>query len=116
MIRLLADENFDGRIIDRLRVIRSDLDVVRVQDVGLGNTPDPEILAWAAEEDRILITHDKKTMGPLATHRVATGQPMPGVCIVKRTAPLGLIIEDLLISMDALSAEEWSNQVRYVPL
>jgi predicted nuclease of predicted toxin-antitoxin system len=116
MIRLLADENFDGRIIAALRKEWSDLDVVRVQDEGLGNTPDPDILAWAAREGRILLTHDKKTMGPLAHARVRAGQPMPGVCLVKRNAPLGLIISDLLILLANTSVEEWDNQVKHVPL
>jgi predicted nuclease of predicted toxin-antitoxin system len=116
MIRLLADENFDGRVLARICQERSDLDVVRVQDEGLGNTPDPDILAWAAQEGRILLTHDKKTMGPFAHARVRAGQPMAGVCIAKRSAPLRLIIEDLLIVLVSISAEEWVNQVRYVPL
>lgn len=116
MIRLLADENFDGRVLARICKERSDLDVVRVQDEGLGSTPDPEILAWAAQEGRILLTHDKKTMGPFAHARVRAGQPMPGVCLVKRDAPLGLIIGDLLILLANTPAEEWINQVKHVPL
>ena len=63
-----------------------------------------------------MLTHDKKTMGPLASERVAAGQPMPGICIVRRIAPLGLLIEDLLIVLEALSAEEWENQIQYIPL
>jgi len=41
---------------------------------------------------------------------------MPGICIVRRIAPLGLLIEDLLIVLEALSAEEWENQIQYIPL
>jgi hypothetical protein len=43
------------------------LDVVRVQDVGLAETPDPVILAWAAGEERILLTHDRETSPALPT-------------------------------------------------
>ena len=39
-----------------------DLDVVRVQDIGLSAASDPDVLAWAAIEDRILLTHDRDTL------------------------------------------------------
>jgi predicted nuclease of predicted toxin-antitoxin system len=54
MISLLADENLDGNIV---RGVRS-VDIVRVQDVGLTGADDPTVLAWAADQGRVLITHD----------------------------------------------------------
>ena len=44
MIRFLADENFDGRILRGLLLQDSTIDVVRVQDVGLIEADDPAIL------------------------------------------------------------------------
>jgi len=38
--KLLADENFDGDIVRGLRRRRPDLDLVRVQAVGLAEMPD----------------------------------------------------------------------------
>ena len=51
MLRLLTDENFNGDIIRGLLLREPDLDLVRVQDVGLAGNDDQEILAWAAEND-----------------------------------------------------------------
>jgi predicted nuclease of predicted toxin-antitoxin system len=62
MLRLLADENFNGDIVRGLLLRQPTLDVVRVQDVGLIGTDDSEILAWAAENNRIVLTHDRATM------------------------------------------------------
>jgi len=45
MLRLLTDEDFDGRLTSALLSRVTDLDLVRVQDVGLMHTPDPDILA-----------------------------------------------------------------------
>ena len=59
MLKLVSDENFDGAILRGLFRRRPDLDIVRVQDVEMSATPDPEILAWAAVEGRILLTHDR---------------------------------------------------------
>jgi predicted nuclease of predicted toxin-antitoxin system len=62
MLRLLADENFNGDIVRALLLRQSDLDIVRVQDVGLTGVGDPDILAWAAANDRIILTHDRATL------------------------------------------------------
>jgi predicted nuclease of predicted toxin-antitoxin system len=74
MLRLVADENFNGDILRGLLLRQPDLDIVRVQDVGLIEAEDPEILAWAAENDRIVLTHDQATMGNHAYERVAAGE------------------------------------------
>lgn len=44
MIRLLADENFNNNIVRADRVRAPDVDIVRVQDVGLSGADDPTVL------------------------------------------------------------------------
>jgi predicted nuclease of predicted toxin-antitoxin system len=77
MVRLLSDENFNGDIVRGLLLRRPALDLVRVFDVGLAGAEDPEVLAWAAENDRILLTHDRATMPDFAYYRIAAGLPLP---------------------------------------
>ena len=48
MLQLPIDEDVHGDIVNGLRRRQPGLDVVRVQDVGLRQTPDPDILEWAA--------------------------------------------------------------------
>jgi len=55
------------------------LDIVRVQDAELSGADDPTLLQWAADEGRIVLTHDVSTMTKYAYERVEAGQPMPGV-------------------------------------
>ena len=50
MLGLLADENFNGDIMRALLLRQPDLDILRVQDVGLAGVGDPDILAWASRE------------------------------------------------------------------
>ena len=71
MLRLLSDENFDGKIIRGLFLRQPNLDLVRVQDVSLQELDDPTILAWAADNNRIVITHDCATMPNFAYERLA---------------------------------------------
>src|SRR5437868_5621503 len=78
VIKLATDENFDSDILRGLLRRQPDLDVVRVQDVGLAETADEKILAWAAGEQRVLLTHDRDTIPNFAYDRVRGGEPMAG--------------------------------------
>ena len=66
MLRLLADENFNDSIVRGLLRRNPELDVVRVQEVGVSGADDRSMLAWAANEERILLTHDQ--IGDLLLH------------------------------------------------
>ncbi len=116
MLRFLADENLNSDIVRGLQRRRAELDIVRVQDVGLYGAEDPDILAWAAREDRILLTHDVSTMTRFAYERVSAGEPMPGMFEVGRSVTIGRIIDDILLLADASEDGEWEGQVRYLPL
>lgn len=115
-MRLLTDENFNGAILRGLVRRLPDLDVARVQDVDLLHADDPTILEWAANNDRILLTHDVATVTQYAYQRVSQGLPMPGVIEVIATAPIGRIIDDLGLLILCSEPDEYANQVIYVPL
>jgi hypothetical protein len=85
-MRLLADENLNNHIYRSLSLQRPGLNIVRVQDVGLSGKPDPEILKWAVDENRILITHDVLTIPPLAMEWMNENCPIPGIFLVERLA------------------------------
>jgi predicted nuclease of predicted toxin-antitoxin system len=78
-MKLLADENFDNNIVRGLLRRNPDIDIVRVQDVGLSGQDDPTVLKWAAHENRILLTHDVATITRYAYERMAENKPIPGV-------------------------------------
>jgi len=116
MLHLLADENFNGYIVRGLLRRRPDLDLVRVQDVGLTNTDDPTILEWAALHNYILLTHDRATVPDFASVRVRNGQPMPGVFILHDRLALQTAIDELLLLVDCSEPDEWNNLVVYLPV
>ncbi len=77
----------------------------------------PTLLEWAAQEARILLTHDVETMVGFAYARIAEGLPMPGLFVVGSTALIGTVVEHLLIALGStLSDNEWEGQVVYFPL
>lgn len=107
MLRLAADENFNADIVRSLRRHLPELDLVRVQDVALSGANDPTVLAWAARERRILLTHDVSTLVGLALERVANGQPMPGIFAVPSRGSIGSSIDDLVRRAAARSGAIW---------
>lgn len=116
MFRLLADENFDNDILRGVLRRLPGLDFVRVQDVGLIGAQDPEILQWAADEGRILLTHDVATMTMFAYQRLADGLPMPGVIEVGTNVSVQQAIADILLIVEGSEPEEWACQITYLPL
>ncbi len=116
MLRLLADENFNGDIVRGLLLRERAIDIVRVQDVGLAGRDDREILAWAAQHNRIILTHDRATMPDYAYERLASGQKMPGVFILHDRFPAGKAIEEILLVNSCTQQSEWSGRVIHLPL
>ena len=58
----ITDEGFNRNILRGVLARDPAIAIVRVQDVGLSGASDPDILEWAAQEGRIVLTHDKRTM------------------------------------------------------
>ena len=54
MTLFLADEDFNNDIVRGLQRRFADLDLVRVQDIGLRGADDETVLARAASERRVL--------------------------------------------------------------
>jgi predicted nuclease of predicted toxin-antitoxin system len=71
MIPLAFDENFNNDVVRGLLRRHPALDAVRIQEAGLSGRDDPSLLAWAAEEGRVLVTHDVSTLTAYAYERRA---------------------------------------------
>jgi hypothetical protein len=116
MLRLAADENLNNDIVRGLLRRVPDLDIIRVQDIGLSGADDAAVLEWAAREGRILLTHDVSTLTAVAYTRVREGRAMPGVFEVDLAAPIGTIVDDILLIVECRLDNEWEGQIRYLPL
>ncbi|MDZ7697231.1 MAG: DUF5615 family PIN-like protein [Deltaproteobacteria bacterium] len=116
MLKLASDENLNNNIVRGLLRKRPDLDIVRIQDAGLIGVDDPTVLQWAAQENRVLLTHDVATMTRYAYERLDAGHAMPGVFEVDPFAPIGQVIEDILLLAEFSFEKEWEGQIGYIPL
>jgi predicted nuclease of predicted toxin-antitoxin system len=111
MLKFAADENFNNDIVRGVRRRNAALNIVRVQDEGLSGAVDPIVLEWAAQNGRLVLTHDVSTMTRYAYDRVRTGQPMPGIVEASRDVPIGKAIEDIVILAECSREGEWEGQI-----
>ena len=116
MLSFLSDENLNRDIIRGLFLREPNLDLIRVQEVGLRQVDDPAILDWAANHDRILLTHDRATMPDFAYHRILNGEKMSGLFVINDRMPIRQAIDDLLIIVSCSQPVEWQGIVLYLPL
>jgi len=116
VLRLAADENFNGDVVRGLVRRCPNVDIIRVQDVGLAGAEDPILLAWCGDERRILLTHDVRTMIGFAYDRVAHRETMPGIVVAGQKLPIRQVIEDLVLIVECSGEGEWEGQVIYLPL
>ncbi len=116
--RFCFDENFNGRILRGLtrRIPRDDRDWTTVAELGLLETPDPELLEMAAAEGYAIVTHDVNTMIGHALELVRAGRPMAGVILVPQSLEVGRALEDLAVVLQASSAEDLRDGILYLPL
>lgn len=116
MIRFLADENFNARIVRGVRRQARDIDILTAYEARLGRTPDAQLLAWAAEQHRAILTHDIKTLVGRAYERVKLGQPMAGVVAVGSRLGIGVAIADLALIGLCMEPEEMEGRGWFLPL
>jgi hypothetical protein len=97
MFRLLSDENFNDDIVRGLLLRQPNLDLVRALEVSLQGAEDPDVLARAAADDRVVLTHDRATMPDFAYARAVAGEAMPGLFVVHDRMSVGQAIDELLL-------------------
>ena len=116
MIKFLTDEDYNNIILRGVLLRLPQLDIVRVQDVELMNTHDSLVLAWAAQENRLVLTHDVTTLIREARIRVAEGLPMPGVLASPQKMAVAPIIRDIIFIAENSRDGEWENEIVFLPV
>ncbi len=115
----LIDENLRGTlIVVVLRVATRyglRLDVVQVGDEA---TPprgkkDPELLEWAENEERILVSQDRRSMARHLENHLKRRRRSPGIFITGNKTLLE-ISEQLVLLAFASDPSEWENRIDFL--
>jgi hypothetical protein len=120
-IRFLLDENIPGQLWTAIGLHnlspRLPIDAVRVgdpPDLPRG-TKDPDLLLWAAREDRVLLTLDKSTMPSHLSAHLAAGERSPGVLILDIYAPIQDLVDHLELVAHAGDPDDYRDMIQYAP-
>jgi predicted nuclease of predicted toxin-antitoxin system len=88
-----------------------EIDFQMAQDANLHGLPDAQVLALAAREGRILVTHDQRTMPAHFGEFIKTNNS-PGVLIIPQKRTTRRAIEGIILMWMASEAEEYVNSIR----
>lgn len=76
---------------------------------------DPDVLAIAAATDRILVTHDVRTIPQHFADFLLGGKSSPGVFLVTQRTPISDVAESLILIWAASDSREWENRILEIP-
>ena len=107
--RFQADADFNQDIVRAVRRRNPTIDFQTAQEARLHGVEDDRVLARAAEDVRLLVSHDYRTM-PRHFATFVTTRTSAGVLMVSQALPLSDVVADLLLIWEASEAEEWINR------
>ena len=87
-----------------------------MRDVPSFGTLDPEILIWCEENRYILVTNNRKSMPIHLKDHLAIGRHVSGIFILNTEWSIGETTNELLLIALAAAAEEYYDQITYLPV
>jgi hypothetical protein len=113
-VRLLADANFNARMVDGLRRRIPAIDFAVAHGIIPLGLPDPEVLVCAANLGRVLVSHDLRTM-PGHFYRFLTNRESPGLILIPATYPIGPSLNDFELMLVCSTPDELRNRITWLP-
>ncbi|HMF57015.1 MAG TPA: DUF5615 family PIN-like protein [Pyrinomonadaceae bacterium] len=114
-VRFQADADLNQTIVLALLRREPGIDFQTALAARLAGLDDPTILALAAHEERVLVTHDQSTM-PEHFSQFISSHTSSGLLIIPQHLAPSIAVEELLLVWIASEAEEWLNRIAYLPL
>ena len=114
-VRFQADADFNQDIVRAVRRWTPAVDFQTAHEAGLAGLGDEVVLERAAQEGRVLVSHDRRTM-PFHFATFITTKASAGVIIIPKNLSIRQAVEDLILIWEASEAEEWVNQIDSLPL
>ena len=99
MIRFLADASLHDAIVTGCLRHEPAIDFLSASEAKLEGVADPEVLAFATKQKRILVTSDFRTMPRHFGDFLEAHGRCAGVFLVKQRAPLAEVIEALVLEV-----------------
>ena len=114
-IRFQADADLKESIVSAIIRHEPAIDFQTAKAAGLYGLLDDKVLAIAAQEGRVLVSHDRRTMPRHFADFIAT-TISPGLLIIAQNFPFAAAVEELYLIWAIMEAEQWINQIASLPL
>jgi hypothetical protein len=115
MVRFLADASLHHAIVAGCSRREPRIDFTSAHAAKLHGLPDTDVLAIAAGQARVLVTHDFRTMPKHFGEFLAAGNQSPGVFMVKQRTPVAQVIDELVLVWTASGPEDWIDRILEIP-
>lgn len=114
----LLDEHVSHAIQDQLLRLSTNIDILIVgqPSAPAKGTSDPDLLQWIEQAGYILVTNNRRTMPDHLQAHFEAGRHIAGILLLRRGAPLGQVIENLLLLWEITEADEFQDRVLFIPL
>jgi predicted nuclease of predicted toxin-antitoxin system len=116
VIRFLADACLVHYVVSGCLRREPAMDFKSAASAQLHGKTDLEVLAFAAREERILVTQDIRTMPRHFAAFLQRGHHSPGVILIPQTTPTALAIDSLLLIWAGTEPAEWADRIVKIPL
>ena len=115
-VRFLADADLNKPIVSGILRREPSVDFLTAHAAGLRGMNDPAVLALAAKQQRVLVSHDAGTMPKHFRNFKNAGNQSSGVFLINQNLDIGTAIEELLLIWLVSEASEWTNRLEWLPL
>jgi len=115
-VRFLADADLNRAIVSGVLRRELSIDFLTAQAAGLRGMNDPEVLALAADRQRVLVSHEAGSMPAHFRAFRNAGKHSSGVFLIPQSLDVGTAINELLLIWLASDASEWGDRLEWLPL
>jgi hypothetical protein len=115
-VRFLADADLNKAILNGVLRREPSLDFLTAQAARLRGLNDTAVLALAAQQQRVLVSHDVGTMPAHFRAFRDGGNVSGGVFLIPQNLDIGTAIEELVLIWLASEASEWANRLQWLPI
>ena len=114
-IRFQADESLSYALIQAVLRLESSIEFTIAREADALGLGDPEVLAIASRNGRLLVTRDKATF-PQHFATFIAHHKSSGVIVIPPHLTIAQIAEELFLVWLVTEAEEWVNRITYLPI
>ena len=114
-VKFQADADLNEDIVSGVLRRVPEIDFKTATEAGLEGIVDEKVLLLASLDERVLVTHDRRTM-PTHFAKFIEDRHCPGVLIVSKKMEISAVISELLLIWTIADADEFANSIRFLPL